>query len=406
MIIDLYRSRYFMPEGDGGAGAATADAANGESDGDTLAAEAYAEMNGDAPEPKKKVPLEAEGEPLKKEPPDGEGEPLKKEGEETSDQKAAREAEEAAAAGDKTPEQKAEADRLAQEKSEKDNLARQEPLTEDKIQVFAEKRGITFVVAKEEMEASQALLAKYNNDPIEVARALRNTQSEYDKLKGQKQEATSAPTRLLSDAELKADIDAYADKNADAIIAKYKQDHPKRTESMSDEAVLEWAKDDATKNYKNNAWAIIQKTQKEATDKRATLLTTITKKDAKFLHDVKLVLDATPDNVILNPKYAVEGMLFYTKGQRYDTDVDAAYQRGLKMGKEDPKILGQLGGDSAKKGGGGQGASQQGKGTLVLSEDQKQRAYDQFPDSTEKAAIENWIDVYKEDLRKNKNFLP
>lgn len=397
MIIDLYRSRYFMPEGS--TGAATVDPVTGETDGDSLAAQAYAELNGDAPEPKKKEPDEAKTEPSETEPAQGEPEPQVKEGDEQKPKEGEQE-------GDQTPEQKEEAKRIAQEKTEQDNLAKQEPLTEDKIQAFAEKRGIPFVQAKEEMEASQALLAKYNNDPIEVARALRNTQSEYDKLKGQKQETVQASARLLTDAELKADIDAYATKNAEAIIAKYKQDHPKRTEFMSDEAVLEWAKDDATKNYKSNAGTIIEKTKKEASDKRQTLLTTIPKKDAKFLHDVKLVLDQTPDNVILNPNYAIEGMLFYTKGQRYDADMEANYQRGLKMGKEDPKILGQVGGDSAKKGGGGQGASQQGKGTVVLNDDQKQRAYDQFPDSSPEKAIEGFIDVYKEDLKKNKNFLP
>lgn len=392
-MIDLYRSRYFMPEGEAAGGAATADT---ETDGDSLAAQAYAELNGDAPEPKKKVPEQSEAEPSEKKPAEGESEPQVKEGEEAKPKEGEQE-------GEETPEKKSETERLAQEKSEKDNLAKQEPLTEDKIQSFAEKRGIPFVQAKEEMEASQALLAKYKNDPIEVARALRNTQSEYDKLKGQKEAAPTA-TRLLTDAELKAEIDVYADKNAENIIAKHKQDHPKRTELMSDEAILEWAKDDATKNYKNNAGEIIQQTKKEASDKRQALLTTIPKKDAKFMHDVKLVLDATPDNVIMNPKYAVEGMLFYTKGQRYDVDVDAAYQRGLKMGKEDPKILGQVGGGQGKTG--GQAPSHQGKGTVVLNEDQKQRAYDQFPDSTPEKAIEGFIDVYKEDLKKNKNFLP
>lgn len=402
MFIDLYKTRYLMPEGDGGAGSAV-----GETEGDLLAAEAYEEMrNGDAPVPKKKDPADQALEPTEKSPEALEAERLEKEAADAE----LKEKEEAdkAAAGDQTPEQKADAARLAQEKLEKDNLAKQEPLTEDKIQAFAEKRGIPFVQAKEEMEASQALLAKYNNDPIEVARALKSTQSEYDKLKALKEKEVAAPAaeRLLTDAELKADIDAYAAKNSEAIITKYKQDHPKRTEAMSDEAILEWAKDDATKNYKANAGNIINKTKAEAKTKREGLLGAIPKKDAKFLHDVKLVLDATPDSVILHPKYAVEGMLYYTKGQRYDADVEAALQRGIKMGKEDTKILGQVGGDKGKGGSGSQGVSQQGKGTVVLNDDQKQRAYDQFPDSSPEKAIESFIDVYKEDLKKNKNFTP
>lgn len=413
MRIDLYRLRYLTPDGDGGAGAATAEQGGGETDGDALAAQAYAELNGDAPEPKKKDPANQEAEPADKSPAELEAERLEKEGAKTPEQKSAREAEEAAAAGDKTPEQKAEAERLSQKKIEKDNLAKQEPLTDDKIQAFAEKRVIAFVQAKEEMEASQALLAKYNNDPIEVARALRNTQSEYDKLKGQKQEQVQAPVRLLTDAELKVDIEKfYTEPDAkgvtgkDKVLAKYRLDHPKRTDGMSDEAILEWATEDAMRNYKAGAPAIVEKSKREATDKRAKLLETVPKKDAKFLHDVKLILDATPDTVIMNPKYVVAGMLYYTKGQRYDADTAAEFQRGLKMGKEDPKILGQIGGDKGRGGSGAQGASQQGKGTVVLNDDQKQRAYDQFPDNTQEKAIESWIDVYKEDLKKNKNFLP
>jgi hypothetical protein len=148
---------------------------------------------------------------------------------------------------------------------------------------------------------------------------------------------------------------------------------------------------------------LLEKGKRDASDKRSKLLEAIPKKDSKFLHDVKIMLDNTPDNMILLPDYKVNGLLSYVKGERRDIDVEEAYQRGLKAGREDPKILGQVGGGQGKSG--GQAPSQQGKGTVVLNDEQKQRAYDQFPDSDPVKAIEMWADLNKEDLKKNKNFM-
>ena len=129
----------------------------------------------------------------------------------------------------------------------------------------------------------------------------------------------------------------------------------------------------------------------------------MSKEDAKFAHDVKLVLDATPDRVVLNPKYDIKGLVWHAKGQRYDADLKAAYERGLKSGKEDPKIIGHI----PPAGGSGQSARRPASaGRVSLNTQQKSVAYDQFPDSSEAKAEEMWADVYKEDLKKNPNFLP
>lgn len=385
MKIDLYKLRYFNPDSEAAGGAAVSE--GGETDGDTLAQEAYAEMDGQ--EPKKKEPPAAAAEPAQGQPAAGEGEPQSEEGQAaaqgTEGKEATVEGQQEGAAGEGKPAQESVV---------------LEPIPEEKIQAFAEKNKLTFVQAREELEESQRLLAKYGNDPLELARASRNTQREYDRLKSEQQKPENKPTELLSDAQLKAEVEAYATQNAKVIVDKYRADHPKRTEVMDDEAVLEWAKDDAIQTYHSKAGTIIEQNKKEASDKRTALLATISAKDSKFMHDVKLILDNTPDRMILNPQYNVKSMLELTKGQRYDADMEANYQRGLKAGQETPKILGVI------QGGGGTAPKKPAvAGKTTLSVDQKNRAYDQFPDSAPASAEALWADVYKEDLKKNPQFL-
>lgn len=388
MVINLYKSRCFDPTSEAAGNAVF------EREGDDIAREAYSELDG-GEAPKKKEPEEAQAEPVERQPAEGQTEPPVKTGEDTTKT-------EEAPAGEKTQEEK---DAEAAAAAKATEAPASEPIPEEKIQAFAEKHNVTFIQAREELEQSQALLLKYGNDPLELARATRNTQREYDRIKAEREKpVTEAPQQLLSDAELKSEIDAYSKQHADKIVEKYRQTYPKRTEVMDDETILEWAKDDATKNYKANAGTAIAEMRKTATDRRQALLDVVAKEDARFVHDVKIILENTADKVILNPKYNIKAALNLVRGERAPGDVKAAYDRGLKQGREEAKILGTVGGDNP---GGKQGVKAgTATGNVSLSDDQKQCAYDQYPDSLPEKAIENFKDVYKEDLKKNPKYLP
>lgn len=386
MNIDLYKFRYFEPTSEASGTTIS------ETDGDSLAEAAYAEMDG-REVPKKKEPPQGDVEPVIEQPAQPEGEPQKKETDAATQEKEGQEA---------TVEGQAEGDKSTAKAEDKPaEQGALEPIAEEKIQAFAEKNKLTFAQAREELEESQRLLAKYGNDPLELARASRNTQREYDRLKSEQQKPADVATELLSDDQLRAEVKSHAEKNAKLIVEKYREQFPKRTESMDDESILEWAQDDAIKNYKASAGTIIEKNKKDALERRSTLLATIPAKDSKFMHDVKLILDNTPDRMILNPKYNVKSMLELCKGQRYDADMESAYQRGLKAGKESPKILGTESGS-----GGAAPRVSVAAGKVTLTQEQKNVAYDQFPDSAPSSAEALWADLYKDDLKKNPKFLP
>jgi len=360
---------YYDPES-GASGTAVAQ----ETDGDSLAAEAYAEMNGQEI-PKKKEPVIEDAEPPQ--------EPASKEAEPQD-------------VGNKDGQQEEEKSVVPPVGDEKPESIE---LSDDVINNYAQKHKVTYAQAKEDLEQSKAILDKYK-DPLELARAHREQQREYDRLKNEAKKPVEQTPQLLSDAELKAELDAYANQNADKIVAKYRQDFPKRTDSMDDEAILEWAKDDAAKNYRMNASRVIEGIKTQASSRRAELLSSIPKEDERFAHDVELILGATPDRVIINPNFGFKDVLDNVRGQRYHSDVKSAYERGLKEGREQPKILGVNSSSSSTP------KRPASLGKASLSQSQKNAAYDQFPDSTPAKAEEMWVEVYAEDLKKNPNYLP
>lgn len=384
MDLTKFFRLYLDPAGQAGAGVAE------ETEGDVLAQQAYDEMTGKEPA-KKKEPAEAEAEPAQKQPAEEEAEPQGQGEEKPAEEQAA--------------DEKAAEPQAAAKKAEEEAAAAgsAEPIADEVIQAHAEKQGMTFTEAKSDLEEAQKLLSKYK-DPTELARAYRNQQREYDRLKAQAEKPAPVTPQLMTDAELKAEVAAYARENAEKIVAKYRANFPKRTEAMDEEAILEWAQEDAIKNYKQQAQETVLKIKNDAAAQRESLLATIPKEDARFVHDVRLILNNTPDRVVLNPKFGIKDLVWHAKGQRYDADLKAAEARGYKRGKEEPKIAGTVPGSGTASG--GQKPSKPASAAIVLTAQQKQRALDQFPDSSPASAEAMWADLYKEDLKKNKNFLP
>lgn len=353
---------------------------DGETDGDFLAQQAYDELAGKEPEARKK-PEETESEPQK--------EPLDESVPSDSDK-------ESDPDSNKGPEDKAEE---TTPKDGDDKEDGQKPETDEIVTKFASKHKISYEEAKEELEQVKAVLKKYGDDPVEVARALRSQQSEYDKIKADKEDKSGNNDIIIkSREEVEEEVRNYAEKNKDKIIENFRARYPNRTELMTDEAILEWASEEAMKGY--DTWSSTQKEKIRvaAVNKREELLKTLTANDAKFVNDVKQILSNISDTKVTHKDFSLNDVLYYVKGKKYDADLKAEFERGLKLGKESPKILGSSSNTSSAK-------VVNKSNTITLNEAQKERALEMFPDSEPEQAYKSYSEVYSKELAKNKNFV-
>lgn len=378
-----------------------------ETDGDALAAEAYAEQDGKEPI---KKPDEKPAEPSEKKPDEAAPEPSKKEEpseEEKAAQEEARVAEEAenkklleAKDEDLDEEQKSKKAALvtAKEKSEKEAAANKPE--EEVVRDHALKHNLTIEEAKDDITKTKAIVEKYKNDPVELARALRHTQSGYDQLK-----AKEGKPQVIIQKDPAAEIREYAEKNKEAIIKNFRAKFPAKSENMTDEVIIEEAAANAEKDYEAWVKSEKEKVTKLATDKREQLLLAIPEGDKRFIPDVKALLARTPDHEVAHESFDIKDLVYYARGSYYTPErVKSLEDAAFKRGKEDPKILG-----AKDQGGSGGSAPSKSKGIVTgLNGDQKFRALEMFPAEdgySEEQAYKAFQDTFKEELKKDKNYL-
>ena len=379
-----------------------------ETDGDILAEQAYRELEGKEPEkkpeekpaePSEKKPAEAAPEPSEKTPTDEEAaaqEQAEKEAQEAEDKRILEAKDEDLTEEEKTKKVEISA---AKEKAEKERVAARPE--EEVIRDHALKHSLTIDEAKEDITKTKAIVEKYKNDPVELARALRHTQSGYDQLKSKE-----GKPQVIIQQDPGAEIREFAEKNKEKIIATFRKKFPAKSEMMSDEVILEESVAIAEKDYE--AW---QRTEtanvaKIAGEKREQLLTSLPEGDKRFLPDVKALLSRTPDHQIAHESFDIKDFIYHARGAYYTPErVKSLEDAAFKRGKEDPKILGvkpgTTGGSAPKKpdsaGGGWAG-----------TEDQKNRALEMFSAEdgyTEEQAFKAFQDTFKEELKKDKKFI-
>jgi len=347
-----------------------------EQESDQIAAEAYAEMEG---EPKKKEePKEEPKETPPEKPEESEAEP--KEPEEDDSKPSEKEPEE--------------------EKPEKSDEEQQKE--DEEVRSYALEKGITRSEAQEQLGKDDAIVAKYKS-PKELARAYRETQSGYDKLRVEneklKKEVEEGNSQIVSQ-DIDIRIDKFIKGNREGLLEEYKRTYPNKSENMTDEAILEDLRP-ALKNRYNNALVKKQGEIKEkAMTLRSELIDKISDSDREFLPEIKVGLKKLTDAEIVSENFSFQDIVYWAKGQRYDEDVKKAEARATKRAKEEVKILGEKvpsgDGQPVKKG----------KGTpSSLNQDQKDRATEMFPDISEKEAIKEYIDTFKDELKENPSFI-
>jgi hypothetical protein len=344
---------------------------------------AYAEMDADiSGEPIKKKEDEP-AQPVEEQKADDSTEPSeepKKEESEPTEEKSE----------EKTDEGEAKAEPAKTEKSESDI-----------IQEHAVKHGMTWSEAREDLEKTKKVLENYKT-PEELARALRSTQSAYDKLKAQaQQEPKQEVFQPLTDEQFLSIDRQKMSANKEAIVAQYRQNYPAKAELLTDEAILEEVAEKRLVAYK--VWSKEQEgvIKQKASEKREKVFESIKESDKRFIPDVKAILGKVPDSRLMSDDFDIQIFVDKVKGERYDTDVKAAEERGFKRGKEEVKILGVKTSGETK-------SSSTAKVTGGLNDAQKKRAIQMFSADdgyTPEQAYEAFKDVHEADLKKNPNFV-
>jgi hypothetical protein len=362
-----------------------------ERDADEIAAEAYAEMDNaekgevqdtkPASTPKKDD--EKAGEPGDKS--DEQGEDTKKagDGEDANEEESGEESE-----GDEPKDGKAPEDKDKQ------------------ITEYAEKHKLTYVEAKDDLEKTAEIIKQYKNDPAEMARAMRNKDREYSKLRSEAEKAKEKKDPVFQ----RMTEDQFRDwaknkqlkegsEHRQTVIDRYREKFPARSESMSDEAVIEEVVERSLMEYNEKAGVKEKEIKDTAASKRNELIASIAEADRRFIPDLKALLLETDDAaVLMNGDSLVQDALFMVKGRNYDADIKAAEERAMKRLKESPEIIGTKGGNGSKP------AGQKFTG---MTEQQKNRAIEMYgADNSDEKCFEMFKDSYKDELKKNPKFDP
>lgn len=357
-----------------------------EADGDQLAAEAYAEMDAE----KSGVPL-----PKKEEKP---VEDLKPEtdGTEQADDINSQEVEQTAE-GEATPETEADLG------AETDKPKEEEQSDDDKITAHAQKHGMTYAEAKEDIEKTRKIIEQFKNDPAEMARAIRNKDREFDKLKSETEKKLSQKPKVfqkMTEDQFRQAAGEIIRKNAEKYLQEYRDRYPAKSEIMSDEAIIEEVIDREWMGYQAYADKQESTLKTEAKKLRDDFIANVS--DKRFIPEVKAMLEQIDDRDILSEDWDPQYLVHIAKGKMFDEEIKAAEERGYKRGKEETKILG------IKTGGGTQKPSGASSASFGLNAEQKRRAEEMFsfedgylPEESHKLFRE----TYAQELAKDKNFV-
>lgn len=275
---------------------------------------------------------------------------------------------------------------------------------EDKqITEYAEKHGMTYAEAKEDIEKTAEIIKQYKNDPAEMARAMRNKDREYHKLRSEvdKSKEKKEPVfRRMNDDQFREWARQEVRKH-EKMVEKYREKFPARSEAMSDDAVIEEIVEQELRIYGERASKKEQEIKDTASKKRESLISSIKEADRRFIPEIKAMLQETEDTEVIRDDFDMNDMVFWAKGKRYDADIKEAEERGEKRAKEGAKILG------SKPGSGGSKPQSSKSGGVGLTKAQKERALEMFgADYDDEKSYQMFRETYADELKKNANFDP
>ena len=298
-----------------------------------------------------------------------------------------------------------EEDSDAGEEGDEDDLDKE-------ISEYAEKEGLNYADAKEDLEKITRIVEQYSNDPKKMAKAMREKDREYQKLRVEKEKAEKKepPFVRKSDEQFVSEVKSLLanpkDEDLDEegnlpIITNFRNKWPARSESMSDEAIIENIADDALGQYKTMAATKEAEINTTASTRRDEFISALPKEDRRFIPEIKAILSKTDTFTLADEDFNFKDIVDLIKGRAYDADIKAAEDRGSKRGSEKPRINGLRG----TKGGSNNGG-RKGEASVSLNEKQKKRAVEMFGTNQEDdVCYEMYIDTWGDRIKKEPNFV-
>lgn len=297
-----------------------------------------------------------------------------------------------------------EAKRISDEEAEKNKKPKD--VDRDKlITEHSEETGMTYSDAKADLEKTDKIVDQFKGDVKAMAKAMRSKDREYDKLKNEKGKGTDKPAfQKLSENEFRDQCRERIEEDPDKFIDGYKRRFPNKSESMTDDSIIDEVVDREWTGYQDYATGEETKLVEGARKIKDDFISGISEADRKYLPEVKEMLERVKPHQVFSKTFDPQLLIDIAKGRTHDAEIKAVAAREYKRGKEDAKILGLKG-----KGGHGKpsGSGKKGSG-VALNTDQKERAEAMFSfdDGYEpEKAHQMFKETYAEELKDNPRFI-
>lgn len=210
------------------------------------------------------------------------------------------------------------------------------------IAEYAKSNGLNAEEAKDEIAKLRAISKKYNDDPVKLAKAYREVQSGYDKLKVTASSNISPAVAAIA-ANPRSYVIGEVKKNADKLIIEFREQNPARSRDMDDEQVMEEVVERGTYAIQNQIRNYEIQLKKDASNKREEFIKGVSEADRRYLPEIKPVLDQLPDYQIIGPNFRFEDLVSWAKGKSVDRLIKETEERVRKeYENKDRKIVGQI----------------------------------------------------------------
>ena len=256
-----------------------------------------------------------------------------------------------------------------------------EVLTKEKA--IAEKYGIAYT------KENRAMIKAYRNMQQFATKVL-------EEAKQGKQVGDDGKEYLVINGKQVPLEEAKAD-----LVENYRERFPILTKEKEDDEVFEMAQRDLMVHAQVKDEQDRMRHKSDAAEKRKSFVANLPEKAKPYLNDIKVILEKSSDAQILGPNFDIKDVINWAMGKNVDQMLDAAEKRGIEKGKEQAKILGEVGkGTEASK-----GTDSGGKATKYsnqLTTDEKERAlsmYDHLKELSDEDKFKMFID-YKDHDKK------
>lgn len=210
------------------------------------------------------------------------------------------------------------------------------------IAEYANNSGLSVDDAKEEVAKLKAISKKYGDDPVKLAKAYREVQSGYDKLKVQASSNINPAVAHIV-ANPRSYVIGEVNKNSQKLIEEFRAQNPARTRDMDDEQVTEEIVERGTVAIKNQIKDYEIQTKKDAFSKRSEFINSVSEKDRRFLPKIKEVLEMLPDHQVIGKDFRFDDLVDWARGKSVDALIKEAEDRVHKQYEaKGKKIVGEI----------------------------------------------------------------